>query len=69
VHWLPNVLGLDQSSYFYAAYSAVIPDLALIAGVAGWYRHRNCHQKGCWRLGKHPDGDLVLCRHHHPRLD
>lgn len=31
-------------------------------------RHRNCHVRGCWRIGRHPvEGtSFVVCRKHHP---
>lgn len=30
------------------------------------YRHLNCHQHKCWRLGRFPWGHLRLCHRHHP---
>lgn len=30
------------------------------------YRHLNCHQHGCFRLGRFPLGHLRLCHKHHP---
>ncbi len=38
----------------------------VIGGVALLYRHIECHQEGCRRIGKHPLGHLKLCGHHHP---
>ena len=45
--------------------SSVVPDLTLLGGIAGWWHHRNCHIKGCWRKG-HPDPEHghPTCRKH-----
>lgn len=40
--------------------------IAVVAILAGGYRHLCCHQSGCYRLGRFPHGHLRLCRAHHP---
>lgn len=38
----------------------------LISGLMTAYKHLECHQDGCHRLGRFPHGHLRLCRIHHP---
>ena len=38
----------------------------LISGFTLIYKHFECHENGCRKLGKHPYGHLKLCRIHHP---
>lgn len=72
-HWVVHVLGIDtQQSWAYDAWSGCIPALftgtGLSAGLWAFLRHRNCHVRGCWRLGhrKVPGTDHLVCRRHAP---
>jgi hypothetical protein len=38
----------------------------LISAFATVYKHIECHQSGCHRLGRFPHGHLRLCAIHHP---
>jgi hypothetical protein len=67
------VFGSPMHGSGYAFWSGIGSDFgeasiltALIIGL----RHRNCHVKGCWRLG-HPDPahGHPACRHHHSLRD
>lgn len=51
---------------FWSGFGSDIGEVTLIGVVVAGYRHRNCHVKGCWRLG-HPDPEHghPACRHHH----
>jgi hypothetical protein len=53
---------------FYAVVSGWFGDLAIVGAVVAFLRHRNCHVRPCWRLGRHPVAgtDHVVCRKHHP---
>lgn len=42
--------------------------LTLVTFVAGAYRHIECHQDGCHRLGRFSHGHLKLCHVHHPHI-
>ena len=41
---------------------------SLWAGTFAFWRHHNCHVKGCWRMGRHAVADTPfrVCRIHHP---
>ena len=42
--------------------------LTVFGAVIGAYRHIECHQEGCHRLGRFPHGHLKLCHVHHPHV-
>lgn len=42
--------------------------ITLIAFVIGAYRHLECHQSGCHRLGRFVQGHYKLCHVHHPQV-
>jgi hypothetical protein len=59
---------LHGDSYsFWSGIGNDIP-IYLFGFVPLWWQHHKCHIKGCYRLGKHPFKDYVLCGHHHPRV-
>ena len=71
--WLQHVLGLDNGSggwyLFWSGFGANFQELAIVVGVLHYVRKANCHQHGCWRVGRHPLKDqpaVKLCRKHHP---
>jgi hypothetical protein len=70
--WLVQVSGArDEGGAWYGLWSGfggAIPDVALLAAVAGWYWHHTCHVSACWRPGRHAvDGTAYrTCRRHHP---
>jgi len=41
-------------------------ELAIIGTILGVARRTQCHQQGCWRIGRFRHGHLVLCHRHHP---
>lgn len=67
--WLLHFLGLDSASgTAYLAWSGVLSDLgevALIGAVLGAYRKHNCHQRRCWRIGRHVVDGTPYCNRHH----
>ena len=68
--WFTHFFGMDNlSGPFYGAWSGWVSDLGeltIFAGVVGMYRHKNCHERGCWRLGKHQYEGTPYCHKHHP---
>lgn len=67
-----HFLGWDgQTSDNYAAWSGSVPALATILGmstlITGAWHHLNCHDPGCFYLGRYPDSRGVKwCWRHHP---
>ena len=55
---------------FWSGIGSDIGEITLVAGGLGWFKHHNCKQKGCWRLGhRHPKhGRPVCARHYHENL-
>lgn len=69
LHWLAIHTGtLNEGGPYYAAWSGWVSDIgevAIIGGVFQLAHHHNCHQKGCWRIGRHVTKDgYKLCRTH-----
>jgi len=65
-----HFLGWDgQTSDNYAAFSGSVPALISLAGmstlIAGMWSHVNCHEPGCWRIGKHKVSGTPWCTLHH----
>ena len=57
----------------YQSWSGIISDIgeitlviSAIALIVGAYRHLECHQDRCHRLGRFTHGHLKLCARHHP---
>jgi hypothetical protein len=62
-----HMTGIDtQQSRFYDFWSGFGACFAWLGGLFAVYRHKNCHVKGCWRLG-HPDPlhGWPACKRHH----
>lgn len=73
VDW-QNWLGFSKAAYFtngqnYAFLSGLGPCLITALGlstiVAGLWHHVNCHEDGCWRLGRHKINGTPWCNQHH----
>jgi hypothetical protein len=68
---LTRLLGTDGGA-FYNFYSGIFGVLVITAGLlANAYvtaRRHNCHQVGCWRVGRYPvqGTSWTACRRHHP---
>ncbi len=59
---------LSQPVVFGTSISEVLMDVTLLTLLGGLYRHVECHQQGCRRLGRFPHGHLRLCARHHPNV-
>ena len=69
-HILWHFIGGDSTTTpQYAFWSGFAGDLAIFGAVIAYVRHKNCHVKGCPRLGRHAvqGTDHVVCRKHHPQ--
>lgn len=69
--WLYAFFGVSGVGPHYAFWSGPgsdISEVAIVGGILSWWHHKNCHVKGCFRLGKHQvEGTPhVVCRKHHP---
>jgi hypothetical protein len=68
-----HALSYPLSGNGYAFWSGIGSDVGeatIIASIVGSaamaYRHIECHQEGCHRLGRFRHGHLKLCHVHHP---
>lgn len=66
--WFQYITGTDNTAGrpygFWSGFGSDIGEMAIAGAI---YKKLNCHQPGCWRIGLHPHGHLVLCRRHHPK--
>lgn len=71
IHWLLHFTGADNVSGpwygFWSGYGGQLtPNPYWLIAVVVLVRHRNCHVKGCWRLGHaDPKHGHPACRRHH----
>ena len=69
LHFIGHWTGIsDESGSGYALWSGIGSGSPLLAGIALVFRRHNCHQRWCWRIGRHPHGQYVLCSVHHPNV-
>jgi hypothetical protein len=74
--WVLEVSGsLNSASKaynFWSGFGSDLGEVALAGALAGMLRRHNCHQRRCWRIGRHKLADpatgleYLLCRRHHP---
>lgn len=56
--------------WFWSGLGSDISEVTLIGMAVALLRHRNCHAKGCWRLGHiDPEHGHPACRRHHSQAD
>lgn len=65
-----------RSYGFWSGFGSVIPWSlfslgGIFAGIAVGLRHLNCHEPGCWRMGKFPlaGGEFKVCGKHNPDFE
>jgi hypothetical protein len=73
-HWFLHYTGSDNTSGvwygFWSGFASDIAEITLVLGFITYLRHRNCHVKGCWRLGHaDPDHGWPACKKHHSKGD
>ena len=66
-HWFLHITGSDDESGpwygFWSGFAGCIPEFAIFGVI--WHR-LNCHERGCWRIGRHKGADhVVRCTRHH----
>lgn len=64
-----HLFGIDTTTGpWYAFWSGAGSDLAYLGVFWALWRHTNCHQPRCWRVGRLPVQGTAyrVCRHHHP---
>jgi len=57
---------LLSEQVFGDSYLELLTLAVLISAFATAYKHVECHQAGCHRLGRYTHGHLKLCARHHP---
>jgi hypothetical protein len=69
LHWLAVHTGtINEPGPYYGFWSGFGSDLsefAIIGAVLHGFRRHNCHEKGCWRIGKHLVDGTPWCNRHH----
>lgn len=54
-----------QWEAFFSGPGSDFGELAILGGVLGAWHKVNCHQGGCWRIGRHHVDGTPWCNHHH----
>jgi hypothetical protein len=72
LHWLAIHVGSENEPGvwygFWSGFGSDIGEVTIIGGMIMMYRKHNCHQPGCWRIGRHriEGTEYMVCRKHHP---
>jgi len=66
--WWTKILAFQflSEQVFGDSYLELLTLAILISAFVTAYKHIECHEDGCHRLGKFPHGHLKLCKIHHP---
>lgn len=66
VRALAHFFGLNSANGFgYLFWSGIGSDIAEVTLIAAVWHHLNCHEDGCFRLGKHRVDGTPYCGSHH----
>jgi hypothetical protein len=69
MHLIAHWLGLDNLSGpvygFWSGFGSDIGELAVLGALYGLVRKHNCHQRRCWRIGRHVVDGTPWCDRHH----
>lgn len=73
LHWLSTAISVyllhplrGDGYQWWSGLGSDLGELTLIGLLAGAYKHANCEEPGCWRLGhRHPDHGRPVCRRHY----
>jgi hypothetical protein len=67
--WLAHLLGIDNEAgrwyAFWSGFGSDMSEVTLIGLAFGAYHRHNCHQRRCWRIGRHTVGGSPWCDRHH----
>ena len=72
IHWISQAFStyvlhpLRNNGYqWWSGAGSDLSEVTLIAVLLGAAKHRNCHHRGCWRLGhNHPEHGWPSCKRH-----
>ena len=70
-HWtiwtvIAHPLRVGNSVNGWGGILSCISEATLLGGIIGIWHHKNCHVRGCWRLGHiDPAVGNPACRRHH----
>jgi hypothetical protein len=65
-HWLARVTGSENMPGMPPNYNFFSgSEAALVGAVIGGYRKHNCHERRCWRIGRHMVNGTPWCDRHH----
>jgi hypothetical protein len=69
VIWLLHLFGIDTTTgpwyAFWSGAGSDIGELAIIGGMVTLVHKHNCHQRQCWRVGRHIVDGTPWCNRHH----
>ncbi len=66
MHLLLHIMGVDNlSGPWYGFWSGIGSDLSEFAILGIVWHKLNCHEAKCWRIGRHHQGERVVCRKHY----
>jgi hypothetical protein len=67
--WLAHLLGIDNEAgrwyAFWSGFGSDMSEVTLIGLAFGAYHRHNCHQRRCWRIGRHTVDGTPWCDRHH----
>jgi hypothetical protein len=72
-HWLWHLLGFDYGLPYghvipynvWSGFGSDVGQVTLLGALAGAYRKHNCHERRCWRIGRHVVDGSPWCDKHH----
>lgn len=70
-HWLAvhtgssNTPGTPPDYNFFSGSGSDLQELTMAGIAAGMWHHINCHEDGCWRIGRHKVNGTPWCNKHH----
>lgn len=73
MHWLSTAFSVyvahptrGAGGRWWGGPGSDLGEIGLFGAIAAAAKHKNCHQKGCWRLGHaHPKHGFPTCRRHY----
>lgn len=67
MHFIAHWMGLDNASGpQYLFWSGIFGDITIFGGLLGMYYKHTCHEKNCYRIGKHHIDGTPYCTKHRP---
>lgn len=69
-HWLAvhtgsvNTSGSPRNYNFFSGAGSDLSEITILGFAAGWWHKVNCHQDGCFRIGRHVVDGSPWCNRH-----